>query len=179
MCGVYCSELGESRDEDSPSELHTYTHTHRGGSTVARGGQNPASFSYLWPIKSHVIWWLTLMGNGWNPSLSSSLIVSTLNGATVKIRWCHYVRSPLVATVQHLTLCTYTVCGFVLGGKKTDYACSNMFLVRTVSGGKEMARNVCVTLWGVFYNAGSFHCMALMITAKLNKRPWMFLAVLL
>lgn len=64
VCGVYCSELGESRGEDSPSELHTYTHTRRGGSTVARGGQNPASFSYLWPIKSHVIWWLTLMGNG-------------------------------------------------------------------------------------------------------------------
>lgn len=114
MPGVCSSESGESRGEVSPPELGSvHTHSHRGGSTVARGGQNTAAFSYLWPIKSHVIWWLTLMGNGWNPSLSSSLIVSTLNGETVKIRWCHHVRSPLVATVQHLTLIAYTVCGFL------------------------------------------------------------------
>lgn len=151
--GVYSSESGESRGEVSPPELGSvHTHTHRGGSTVARGGQNPAAFSYLWPIKSHVIWWLTLMGNGWNPSLSSSLIVSTLNGATVKIRWCHHVRSPLVATIQHLTLNTDTVCGF---SKKTvsDFAVSNGFLLR-----------VRRKLWGMFeslfegyfYGAGSF-----------------------
>lgn len=99
----------------------THTHTHRGGSTVARGGQNPAAFSYLWPIKSHVIWWLTLMGNGWNPSLSSSLIVSTLNGATVKIRWCHHVRSPLVATIQHLTLSAYAACGLLKKKKNVRF----------------------------------------------------------
>ncbi len=63
--GLYSSESGESRGEVSPPELGSaHTHTHGGGSTVARGGQNPAAFSYLWPIKSHVIWWLTLMGNG-------------------------------------------------------------------------------------------------------------------
>lgn len=78
---------------------------------MAEGGQNPAAFSYLLPINSHVIWWLTLMGNGWNPSLSSSLIVSTVNGATVKIRWCHHVRSPPTATIQHLTWSTSTACG--------------------------------------------------------------------
>lgn len=110
---LYSSESGESCGEVSPPELGSaHTHTHRGGSTVARRGQNPAAFSYLWAIKSHVIWWLTLMGNGWNPSLSFSLIVSTLNGATVKMRWCHHVRSPLVATIQHLTLSIYIVCGF-------------------------------------------------------------------
>lgn len=99
-----------------PLSLAVHTHTHRGGSTVARRGQNPAAFSYLWPIKSHVIWWLTLMGNGWNPSLSSSLIVSTLNGVTVKIRWCHHVRSPLVATIHTCLYCKhlqYTLCGFL------------------------------------------------------------------
>lgn len=40
--------------------LEARAHTH----TVGEGGQNPAAFSYLLPIKSHVIWWLTLMGNG-------------------------------------------------------------------------------------------------------------------
>lgn len=155
--GLYSSESGESRGEVSPPELGSaHTHTHRGGSTVARGGQNPAAFSYLWPIKSHVIWWLTLMGNGWNPSLSSSLIVSTLNGATVKIRWCHHVRSPLVATVQHLTLSTYTVCGF-LKKRKSDFVISNRFLLQ-----------VRWKLWGMFesffegyfYSAGSFQHMS-------------------
>lgn len=94
-----------------PLSLAVRSHTHRGGSTVAKGGQNPAAFSYLWPIKSNVIWWLTLMGNGWNPSLSSSLIVSTLNGATVKIRWCHHVRSP--PSTLDFTVSTYTLCGFL------------------------------------------------------------------
>lgn len=63
MNTVCSSELGESHGKVSPPEPGS-THTHRGGSTVAGGGQNPAAFSYLWPIKSHVIWWLTLMGNG-------------------------------------------------------------------------------------------------------------------
>lgn len=71
------------------------------GSTHTQWGE--AAFSYLLPLNSHVIWWLALMGNGWNPPLSSSLIVSTVNGATVKIRWCHRVRSPPTATIQHLT----------------------------------------------------------------------------
>ena len=128
---------------------HTHTLSHRGGSAVAGGGQNPAAFSYLWPIKSHVIWWLTLMGNGWNPSLSSSLIVSTLNGATVKLRWCHHVRSPLVATVQHLTF------KVLVAAWKVTF--SNRPLLRS---GEEIARNVWVIVWGIFYlfsyGAGSF-----------------------
>lgn len=116
VCWCALCLLSTAKSRVSPvAESHPHTHgrAHRGGSTVARGGQNPAAFSYLWPIKSHVIWWLSLMGNGWNPSLSFSLIISTLNGVTVKIRWCHHVRSLPVCTIQHLTLSTYTVCGFL------------------------------------------------------------------
>lgn len=69
LCAVRRVSTAESRVSPVAKSLplslaSVHTHTHRGGSTVARGGQNPAAFSYLWPIKSHVIWWLTLMGNG-------------------------------------------------------------------------------------------------------------------
>lgn len=49
------------------------------GSTVAQKGQNPAAFTYLWSIKSHVIWWLALMGN-----LVKSLVVFLFNRFHIK-----------------------------------------------------------------------------------------------
>lgn len=118
---------------------------------MAEGGQNPAAFSYLLPINSHVIWWLTLMGNGWNPSLSSSLIGSTVNGATVKIRWCHHVGSPPTATIQHLTWSTSTACGLRAGerggrarAREGDY---QEEVWRNVLGGVFLQREMAFSWW--------------------------------